>query len=136
MWFLTQLAEKRIEEARDRGELDNLPGQGRPLPAEEVNLLVPEHQRMAYRILKNSGYLPPELEMHREAVEIAMQLAELGEGRQCVDMLDRLSRINLLLAQSGLPELTVPLSYAEKVTAKLSAGAAGRVLSLKSDCGE
>jgi hypothetical protein len=74
--------------------------------------------------------------MHREAVEIAMQLAELGEGRQCVDMLDRLSRINLLLAQSGLPELTVPLSYAEKVTAKLSAGAAGRVLSLKSDCGE
>ncbi len=70
MWFLTQIAEKRIEEARDRGELDNLPGAGKPLCFDE-DTLVPEHQRMAYRILKNSGYLPPELEMHREAVEIA-----------------------------------------------------------------
>jgi hypothetical protein len=136
MWFLTQLAEKRIEEARDRGELDNLPGQGRPLPAEEINPLVPEHQRMAYRILKNSGYLPPELEMHREAVEIALRLAELGEGAAAAKMCDRLGKINLLLAESGFRRLCVPANYLTALSAKLAGQSQSDVLSLKTDGGQ
>lgn len=112
MWFLTQLAEERIEEARDRGDLDNLPGSGRPLPMEDEPL-VPEHQRMAYRILKNSGYLPPELEMHKEAVDIALQLAGTDAGTEKMRLLDRLSRINLCLAEAGRRQLVVPENYAE-----------------------
>lgn len=120
MWFMTQIAEKRIEEARDRGELDNLPGAGKPLPPED-DLLVPEHQRMAYRILKNSGYLPPELEMHKEAVEIALQLAKVDAGAQKVQLLDRLARINLLLAETGRRQLVVPENYALRVAQSLLA---------------
>lgn len=120
MWFLTQLAEKRIEEARDRGELDNLPGRGRPLPMDDEPL-VPEHQRMAYRILKNSGYLPPELEMHKEAVEIALQLARCDGNVEKVQLLDRLARINLCLAESGRRQLIVPENYAEVMAQRLAA---------------
>lgn len=119
MWFLTQIAEKRIEEARDRGELDNLPGSGQPLRLDE-DALVPEHQRMAYRILKNSGYLPPELEKHKEAVEIALQLAKIDAGAEKVQLLDRLARINLWLAETGKRQLVVSENYAMQAAQRLS----------------
>lgn len=38
------------------GQFDNLPGQGRPQVLEDLSHL-PEELRLAYRILKNSGYL-------------------------------------------------------------------------------
>ncbi|SFN70264.1 protein of unknown function [Formivibrio citricus] len=120
MWFMAQLAEKRIEEARDRGDLDNLPGAGQPLQLDD-DPLVPEHQRMAYRILKNSGYLPPELEMHKEAVEIVLQLAKIDAGAEKVQLLDRLARINLWLAETGKRQLVVDEGYAERVAQRVSA---------------
>ena len=58
--MLDFLAEKKLAEAVSRGELDDLPGQGRPLELQE-DLLVPEELRLAYRILKNAGYVPPEI---------------------------------------------------------------------------
>jgi Domain of unknown function (DUF1992) len=58
---LLYLAERKIEEALARGELDDLPGAGRPLELDD-DRLVPEDVRLAYRILKNAGYVPPELE--------------------------------------------------------------------------
>ncbi len=60
IWTIDILAEQKIEEAIARGEFDNLPGAGRPLPDEDLSL-VPEHLRAGYRLLKNAGYLPPEL---------------------------------------------------------------------------
>lgn len=119
MWFLTQIAEKRIEEARDRGELDGLPGSGRPLCFDDEPL-VPEHQRMAYRILKNSGYLPPELEMHKEAVELALQIARTEGGVEKTQLLDRLARINLWLLESGRKQLIVPERYVERTAQALA----------------
>ncbi len=55
------IAEKRIAEAIERGELDDLPGEGRTLVLDD-DRLVPEELRMAYRILKNAGYVPQEVE--------------------------------------------------------------------------
>ena len=46
------IAEKRIAEAMDKGEFDNLPGRGKPLEIEDLSA-VPEDLRMAYKILKN-----------------------------------------------------------------------------------
>jgi hypothetical protein len=51
---LEYLAEKKIAEAAERGELDDLPGAGRPLELDD-DALVPEEMRMANRILKNAG---------------------------------------------------------------------------------
>jgi hypothetical protein len=46
MLALELLAEKKIAEAAERGDLDGLPGAGRPLDLEE-DPLVPEEMRMA-----------------------------------------------------------------------------------------
>lgn len=59
--MLDDLVERRIREAQSRGEFDNLPGQGRPLALED-DALIPEDVRVAYRILKNAGFVPPEVE--------------------------------------------------------------------------
>lgn len=50
------IAEERIRQAQEKGELDNLPGAGRPLDlADDAN--IPDELKMAYRLLKNGGYL-------------------------------------------------------------------------------
>lgn len=65
---LDQLAETRIQEAQARGELDHLPGAGQPLQLDDDSF-VPPTLRVAYRILKNAGFLPPELQLRKDIAE-------------------------------------------------------------------
>lgn len=69
MLVLELLAEQKICEAVSRGEFDNLPGAGRPLELND-NPLVPEELRAAYRLLKNAGFVPPELEARNEITSL------------------------------------------------------------------
>jgi hypothetical protein len=48
------IAEQKIAAAIARGDLDNLPGAGRPLELDD-DALIPEDLRIAVRILKNAG---------------------------------------------------------------------------------
>jgi hypothetical protein len=57
---LAALVERRLQEAAAKGELSGLPGEGRPLDLDDDGLVPPE-LRVAYRIVKNAGFLPPEL---------------------------------------------------------------------------
>lgn len=65
MEFLDHVAEQRIQAALGSGEFENLPGAGRPLELDDDSL-IPAHLRMACRILKNAGMVPPEIETLRE----------------------------------------------------------------------
>jgi hypothetical protein len=67
--MLDYLVEQRLEEAVSRGELSNLPGEGRPLELDEDSL-IPEELRSAYRILKNAGLVPPEVQALTEISEL------------------------------------------------------------------
>jgi hypothetical protein len=67
--MLDFLAEQRIAEAIANGELDELPGKGRPLELDD-DALVPEDLRLAYRILKNAGFVPPEVETLNKIAEL------------------------------------------------------------------
>ena len=55
------LAERRIEEAVANGELDDLPGAGKPLDLDDEDPLLPGELRMARRILRNAGYSDEEI---------------------------------------------------------------------------
>ncbi|MGE5338582.1 MAG: DnaJ family domain-containing protein [Gemmatimonadota bacterium] len=70
---IAALVERRIEEAAARGEFDNLPGAGQPLDLDE-DFLVPEELRIAHRILKNSGYVPPEAQHLAEVNHLIAQI--------------------------------------------------------------
>ena len=69
MLALELLAEQKIADAVERGELAGLPGEGAPLVLDD-DALVPEDLRAAYRLLKNAGYIPPEVDALREISEL------------------------------------------------------------------
>lgn len=72
--MLDFLAEQKLAEAVSRGELDDLPGAGRPLELDD-DALVPEDLRLAYRILKNAGYVPEEVRLINEIGELERLVA-------------------------------------------------------------
>jgi len=118
---LALLAEEKIREAMARGEFDNLPGAGKPLEIEDDSM-VPEDVRVAYKILKNAGCLPPELEIRKEIVTLKSLIASVedeGERRRKLKELDgKLLRLNLTrkrpLNIEDFPE------YRDKVIGKLT----------------
>lgn len=97
MHLLDQLAEEHIARARDRGELDGLPNEGRPLALDDDSM-VPPQLRAAYRILRNAGYLPEEIQVRRdiEDAESLLRLARTEEERATAG-----ARLRLLLNRLG-----------------------------------
>lgn len=83
MDLLDRLAEEKIAAAVEDGAFDDLPGAGQPQDLGD-DALVPPELRSAYRLLKNSGFLPPELECRRELqnVEALLDRADLGTGER------------------------------------------------------
>jgi len=63
--FFDSLAEMKIAEAIENGELSGLSDLRAPLQLDD-DALIPEDFRMAYRILRNAGCLPLEVGMLRE----------------------------------------------------------------------
>ena len=63
------IAERKMSEAIRKGLLDNQEWRNRPLPVTNDSL-VPDELRLAYKILKNGGYLPPEIEAKKEIERI------------------------------------------------------------------
>ena len=72
--LLDYLAEEKIRDAIDAGAFDNLPGAGKPLTLED-DKLVPEDIRVAYRILKNAGLVPREIEARKHTLSPNVLLA-------------------------------------------------------------
>ncbi len=60
-----KIAERRILQAIREGAFDDLPGAGKPLKLEDDSHL-PEDLRIAYKILKNAGYVPREVALRKE----------------------------------------------------------------------
>jgi hypothetical protein len=75
---LDLIAEERIRDAIRAGAFDDLPGAGRPLNFDD-DKLIPEDLRVAYRILKNAGYVPPEVEARKEAASLRALIAAAGD---------------------------------------------------------
>jgi hypothetical protein len=76
-----RIAEQRIREAIENGEFDNLEGRGKPIKIEEETW-IPEDLRMAYRFLKNAGYIPPELEARNEVVNLFSVMKTLDDDKE------------------------------------------------------
>lgn len=122
-----KIAEKRIREAMERGEFQGLPGAGRPQKLAD-DRGVPEDLRMAFRVMRNAGCLPPELELRKE-------IYSLGELLRSVDDEDRRASIRRQIDYSLLKfsmlrpspcHLDIHPVYGEKLVARLESGLARR----------
>lgn len=119
MWLLDQWAERHILDAQRKGELDNLPGSGEPLILDDDSHVPPE-LRAGYRLLKNAGCLPPELEHRKEAV----MLNDLLNVQECdpryAELSRRLALLELKLRQAGLNTDFLRGDYADKLLHKIN----------------
>ncbi|WP_455217974.1 DnaJ family domain-containing protein [Kaarinaea lacus] len=96
MWLLDKIAEQRISEAMAKGELDDLPGLGHPLELDDDSL-IPEELRSGYRLLKNAGYLPPVLELHREVASLEALILKARAEEERSGLIKRLNALLLRL---------------------------------------
>ena len=103
MYFLERLAEEKIREAMERGEFDDLPGAGKPLRLESSGF-VPEELRLAYKLLKDGGFLPPELELRKEVITLKELLSTIVDDDEryalAREINGRVLRLNLLRKRS------------------------------------
>ena len=84
--FSQIVAEDHIKRAIRDGKFDNLEGMGNPLPKDEAENLPPE-LRMAYRVLKNSGYVPAEIAEEQEIMRTIDLLSHMkDEGERYLQM--------------------------------------------------
>ena len=81
MSALALLAESKIRAAMSRGEFDHLRGRGEPLALDETSR-VPADLRMGFKLLRNAGCLPPELEARREVTRLGTLIASAGDRRE------------------------------------------------------
>jgi len=119
MGGLQGLIEKRIKEAQERGEFDNLPGKGKPLNLEDDSN-VPEELRIAYKILKNAGYLPPEIELKKEIRQMEDMLADMPDEKERYRLIKKINlkitKLNMMGRKS--PMLEQNQIYYDKVVDK------------------
>ncbi|HKI52176.1 MAG TPA: DnaJ family domain-containing protein [Geothermobacteraceae bacterium] len=88
------IAEHRIREAMERGEFDNLSLKGQPIRSEDFSA-VPAELRMGYKILKNAGCLPRELELRREMLTLRDLLHACQDDEERQILKKRLSLTSL-----------------------------------------
>ena len=115
MWLLDQWAERQIRLAQQNGAFDNLPGAGKPLVLDD-DAHIPMELRAGYRLLKNAGCLPPELEHRKEAVVLRNLLDSIQNDLPQHDEISRrLSLLELKLCQAGLSTDFLHGEYALKL---------------------
>lgn len=120
MWLLDQWAERHIVDAQSKGEFDNLPGSGKALILDDDSH-VPDDLRVGYRLLKNAGCLPPELEQRREAIQLLDILKGIRQDDpQYQEVSRRLSLLELKLRQAGLSTEFLRGEYADKLMHKIN----------------
>ncbi len=90
------IAERRISEAVQKGHLDVKGWHNKPLPMTS-DTLVPEELRMAHKILKNAGYLPPEIETKKEIQQIEDLLAACEDEHTRVKQIKKLNYLVMKL---------------------------------------
>lgn len=119
--FLANRAERRIQEAQKEGAFDHLPGEGRPLDLEDDSA-VPQELRMAYKVLKNAGYLPPELADRKEINTILDLLEHCEDGAEKLRQMQKLDVILMRMKsrRSRSVAITENDPYYEKVVRRVT----------------
>lgn len=100
--LLELMAERAISKAIKEGELDNLNNSGQPIELTDDSM-VPEQLRTGYRILKNAGYIPPELEQRNQALELCDLLAQSEqESPEYKKTMQKIRQLELKMRVKGI----------------------------------
>jgi hypothetical protein len=116
-----KIVEDRIKKAQEDGAFDNLEGKGKPFVLEQGHP-APDDCRLAYKILKNAGYLPPEIELKKKITQAELLLEATdtasAQHREVTKKLNYLlTKLDFL--RGGISSLITD-KYQENIIRKLS----------------
>ena len=116
-----RIVEERIREAMLNGDFDDLQGRGRPLRLDD-DPPVPDELRLAYKILKNAGFVPPEIQLKREILQTEDLLAGMTSASERYRAVKRLNflimKLNAMRKTGVVSEF--PQYYQPKAAERLS----------------
>ena len=88
--IIQTIAERKIQQAMTEGTLPDLSHwKDKPLPPDDM-ANVPEDLRMAYRLLKNAGYLPEEVAVRKEINRLEQLLETCTDEKEKVRQLKKI----------------------------------------------
>ena len=121
MFAFQKIVEKRIREAQERGEFDNLPGRGEPLHIEDDSH-ISEDLRMVHKILKNADCLPPELQLRKEIRQMEDMLENIPDEKEKYRQIKKINYkiIQLNMMGKGSPLLEETQVYYRKLVDKMA----------------
>ncbi len=90
MDILAKIAEQKIREAIEQGEFDNLENAGKRLDLDD-DAWIPEDLRLSYRVLKNAGCIPPELELRNEIISLRCLLRTIDNDQARIRKLQEIN---------------------------------------------
>lgn len=121
LFAFQKIVEKRIQEAQGKGDFENLPGSGQPIRLEDDSH-IPEELRLAYKILKNAGCIPPELQLQKDIRQMEDMLEGIPDEKQKYRQIKKINyqimKLNMMRNRSPLLEETE--IYYKKVLEKLA----------------
>lgn len=123
---LQQLAEQRIAKAIEDGTLKVDGWKNKPLPLDDDSF-VPDDLKMAYKILKNSGYVPPEVELRKEVQKLEDLIIITEDGHQRVKQMKKLDLLmrKIDLQRSRPSSIEHDDAYYQKIVEKIDSSKLG-----------
>lgn len=119
----TRIAEEKIAEAIRDGAFDQLPGKGKPL-AWDDDASIPAELRASYRVLKNAGVLPEEMQLRKEMVTLQQLLASCVDDEEKAkwnrELTAKKLRYQSLMTSRGLPMSGAFAQYEERIQERLT----------------
>jgi len=92
------IAERRIKQAMEEGAFENLEGKGKPLVFEDDSMIPPD-LRMAYKILKNAGFVPPAVQNEKEIQQAIDLLGDLDDERE---RYTQVTKLNIMITKGNM----------------------------------
>jgi len=120
--IIQTIAERKIQQAITNGTIPDLSHwRNKPLPPDDL-ANVPEDLRMAYRLLKNGGYVPEEVTLQKEITRLEQLLPACTDEREKIRQLRRISCLKTKLeSRLGRPmDLGEETPYYNRVVDRLS----------------
>lgn len=93
MRSLEEEISRHLQEMADSGELSKVEGYGKPMAEDAGWNDTPEALRMPFKILKNSGFYPPEIEMFHERARLTAAVRDCRDDDARVKLQKQLSEL-------------------------------------------
>ena len=87
-----------LRDAQRSGELQSAASWGKPLDLEDGYAQTPEELRMAFKALKDAGFVPPEVDTMKQIAALRQLIAAAPEAPEAEAMRQRLSELQQHLA--------------------------------------